>query len=76
LKCERVGWISAYELLKLFAGLGGAATGRSDSPELRVLGPQITLNNFSPQRELQEGNIASRKPAPALRGLCIVLGPQ
>ena len=76
LKRQGVGWISSDESLKFFGGLRGPATGRSDASEFRVLGPQITLNSFSPQRELQKCNIAFRKPARTPRGLRIALSLQ
>ena len=69
LKRQVVGWISSYEFLELLARLCGSSTGRPDSAEFLVLGPQITLYNFGPRRELQECNIAFRKLARAGRGL-------
>jgi len=61
LKSQSVGWISSYEALEFFARLSCSATGRSDSAEFRVLGPQITLDKFSPECELKKRNIALRE---------------
>jgi len=58
LKRQGIGWISSYESLEFFARLRLPATRRSNSAEFRVLGPQISLDKFSPKRELQECNVA------------------
>src|SRR5205807_784650 len=70
MKRQGVSRISSDEPLEFLSRLGGPTARGPDSPEFRVLDPQITLDKFCPEGELQNCGVASTKPVVARTDLC------